>query len=555
MGVEESIEKHTLANAIRYKGKASMGAVISKVLGDCPEAKQDMKNLSQQIQTIIQKINALDVEEQNKQLSEKYPEMLEEKPKKERDLFSFFDIKEGEKVVSAFVPEPSKYPHIGHAKAALLNYELAKKHNGKFLLRFEDTNPELAKKEFYDIILDNCKWLGLKWDSVLYASDMIDELYEQAEKLIQKGLAYICSCPSEKIKECRMKAEGCEHRDQSVDETLAKWKEMFKSEPGSYILRAKVSVDHKNTAMRDPALFRINNTPHCRTGTKYIVWPMYDFQNPIADALSGVTHRLRSKEFELRAELHRWLQEKLGFPITKIYEMARFNLKGVEASGRVIREKIANGEFTGWDDPRLTTLVALRRRGFVPEGIKNFIFNTGITKTESTLTWDDLETQNRRVLDKEANRYFFINKHVKVEIQNAPEKEIELDLHPDRKNGGRKFKTNTEFYLTEKDVNKLEDGKLYRLMDCLNFVKKESGYFYEEGGITEYRGKGAGILHWLPVDEHQIISVKVIKPDQSSVSGFAEGSVKSVEIGSVVQFTRFGFCRLDEKNVFWYTHH
>ncbi|MEK6964070.1 MAG: glutamate--tRNA ligase [Nanoarchaeota archaeon] len=558
MSLENTIEKHALANALKYNGKANPGSVISKVIGEHPEAKKDMKSVSKQIQDAIKKINSMSVAEQEKTLQEKYPEMLEEKPKEEHDLFAFLKIAPGTKVVTAFPPEPSKYPHIGHAKACLLNYELAKRCQGKFILHFEDTNPELAKLEFYDIIQENLKWLGIQWDQVYYISDMMDQIYEQAEKLIQKGLAYVCTCPSEKIKEHRMKGTGCDHRSQSGEQTLNEWKKMFTSSESGQILRAKTASDHANSAMRDPALFRINKTPHCRTGTKYSVWPMYDFQSPIIDALTGITHRLRSKEFELRSELHRWLQQQLGFPITETYEFARFSMTGVETSGRVIREKIASGEYLGWDDPSLVTLVALRRRGFVPEGIHNFVFNTGISKSDSTLTWDDLETQNRRILDKEANRYFFICTPVKIEIQSAPTQRIELDLHPDKKNGGRSFQTNTTFYLAKQDVDKLQEDKLYRLMDCLNFVKKGNQYIYQAGGIEEYRKNGAGILHWLPCDEQQLVSVEVLKPTKELEKGYAEKTIQALTVGSVVQFTRYGFCRLDGRKMdqlsFWYTH-
>lgn len=558
MSLENTIEKHALANALKYGGKANPGSVISKVIGEHPEAKKDMKTVSKQIQEAIQKINKMSVAEQEKILQERYPEMLEEKPKEEHDLFGFLKIQLGQKIVTAFPPEPSKYPHIGHAKACLLNYELAKRYDGRFILRFEDTNPELAKLEFYDILQENFKWLGIQWDELYYVSDMMEKIYEQAEKLIQKGLAYVCTCTSEQIKEHRLKGTACSHRSQTTEETLTGWKKMFTSPQGSMILRAKTAADHPNSAMRDPGLFRINETPHCRTGTKYRLWPIYDFQNPIVDALTGVTHRIRSKEFELRAELHRWLQEQLRFPITTTFELARFNLEGVESSGRVIREKIAKGEMMGWDDPSLTTLVALRRRGFVPEGIKHFIFNTGISKSESTLTWDDLETQNRRILSQESNRYFFIHNPVKVEIQGAPSQMVELDLHPEKKNGGRTFQTNTSFYLAREDVEKIQEGKLYRLMDCLNFMKKEGQYVYQPGKIEEYRKNGAGILHWLPCDESQLISVEVLKPTKEVEQGYAEKTIEMLHVGDAVQFTRYGFCRLDEKKPstlsFWYTH-
>ena len=554
-----TIRKYALHNAIKYKGKANPNAVIGKVLAENPDLKEKAKEISKEIVNIIKDINKLSLETQEKMLQELAPELLEKrKEAKEKDIFKFLDIREGQKVVTAFPPEPSKYPHIGHAKAIIVNYELAKHYNGKFYLRFEDTNPELAEKDFYRIHLENYEWLGIKPDKIDYASDFMEEFYKYAEKMIKENHAYICSCSQETIKENRKNGIECNCRCNKIEDNLNKWSEMFKSKTGKYVLRFKGQMNSSNTTLRDPVMFRIIDNPHPRTKKKYRVWPNYDFENAIMDGIEGVTHRLRSKEFELRNELQRLMQKAAGFPETKIYEFARFNLEGVESSGRVIREKVKKKELIGWDDPSLTTIAALRRRGFLPEAIKNFVLSTGLTKTESVLTWDDLIAHNRRLLDSKCNRYFFVEAPKEIEIKNAPEQTAKLKLHPEFKERGfRIFKTKDKFYVTEKDFKEFKNGKLYRLMDCLNFVKQKNKFIFDSLDYERFKENGDKIMHWLPV-QRDLIKTEVLMPNKEIKKGFAEQLVKNLKVNDIIQFTRFGFCRLDKKEknklIFWYTH-
>jgi len=406
--MKELILKYALQNAVKYKGKSNIGAVIGKVLAENPELKKKAKKLSNEIKKIVHHVNSLSIDKQKEEF-EKFG-TIKEPEKEKKDLFSIFEIKENEQVVTAFPPEPSKYPHIGHAKSIFLNYELAKKYNGKFILRFEDTNPKLADKEFYKIHLENYEWLGIKPDLVDYASDHMEEFYEFAKKMIAKSYAYVCECSREKIKKDRFEGKECTCRYLLEKKHLKRFEELFKAKEGEMVLRLKGYMQHENTTMRDPALLRVIKHSHPRRGEKYSVWPTYDFETAVMDGIEGITHRLRTKEFELRNELQKHLQTVLGFSKkTKIYEFARFNLEGVESSGRVIRDLIKKRKLIGWDDPSLTTIVALRRRGFIPEAIKNFVLSTGITKVEATLTWDDLIVNNKRILDARADRYFFIH--------------------------------------------------------------------------------------------------------------------------------------------------
>jgi glutamyl-tRNA synthetase len=300
--------------------------------------------------------------------------------------------------------------------------------------------------------------------------------------------------------------------------------------------------------MRDPSIMRIIKENHPLHGNKYVIWPMYDFQTAIMDGIEGITYRFRSKEFEMRNELQRWIQRAVGFKETKIYEIGRFNLEGVPSSGRIVRDMIAHGTLIGWDDPSLTTIVALKRRGFLPEAIKEFVLSTGITKTESVHTWEDLEVWNRRLLDKKANRYFFVENPKEIEIKNAPKMEAKVELHPDDKQRGyRKFKTGTKFYIQDK----IEAGKVYRLMHLFNFKNNE---FLSKEHDTSLN---AIIIHWLPASK-DLIKVEILMPNKEMKKGVAEKAVKKMKLGEVVQFERVAFCRLDKKGkdkmTFWYTH-
>jgi len=389
----------------------------------------------------------------------------------------------------------------------------------------------------------------------VYASDYMDLYYKHAEELIKSGDAYMCLASSEDIRKSRETGDPLPDRRRSPEENLELWKKFPEMKKGEAVLLLKIDLKHKNSTMKDPAIFRIIDDEHARLGTKYRVWPNYDFQNSIMDGYLEITHRIRSKEFEMRNELQRYLQKLLGYKETHIYEFARFNMKGVLSSGRVIREKVESGELIGWDDPTLTTLAALKRRGFQPEAIKEFVVKTGITKNEATLTWDDLIIHNRRFLDDNADRYFFLEEPVEITIHDAPKKKFELNLHPTHRKGGRKFETHDKFLIDKNDYDKLKNNKVYRLMECLNFKSENNVYKYLDDSVNTYKEKGSRMLHFLPVSEKNV-PVTIMMPDKAIIKGLAEPGVKNIKEGDVIQFERFGFARLDNKETmtFWYTH-
>lgn len=550
--MKKLILKCALQNAIKFNGKANQGAIIGKLFSESPELKKIGKEVSSKIQEVLKEVNSMSVEEQTKKLEEIAPELLEKKEVKDRDMFAFLDMKG--KVNTAFPPGPEKYPHMGHAKACLLNFMLAKQSKGKFILRFEDTNPKTAKKEYYKAMLKDFVWLGIEWDELVYASDHMEMFYEKALQLIKDGLAYVDRASQEEVKKSREKGIPTKDRDNSPEENLRLWEEMKTTKPGM-ILRLKIDLKHKNTTMRDPTVFRIIEEEHPRTKKKYRVWPNYDLQNSIMDSYSDIGIRLRSKEFELRAELQRWIQEKLNIKVTRTYEFGRFNMSGTPSSGRLIRE-IVKGSKYGWDDPSLTTLTSLRRRGILPEAIKNFVLSTGMSKAESTVTWDDLFMHNKRLLDDTAKRFSAIFDPVELDIDNVPEMHVELHLNPNDKKGGRKFSVNKRFILSKKDIENMKDGELVRLMDCANVMKNHAGVCFDSVKFEDFKGKGKQVISWLPGKDN--VDVEVLMPDKKIMKGVAEDNIKDLNVGEVIQFMRFGFCRLDkvekDKYYFWFGH-
>jgi len=548
--MKELIIKYALLNSIQHNGKADFKAVIGKIISEKPELKSSLKKIIPEVEKITKEVNSWDIEKQKEKMEE-LGIKIESKKEEKKELSPLPNAKIGE-VITVFPPEPSKYPHLGHAKAAIINYLYAKKYNGKFILRFEDTNPEKSKKEYYDAFSDGLKWLDIEWDKIDYISDHIENYYNRTELLIKQNKTYVCLCKQEKIKKYRQEMKDCSCRMNSVEQNLKLWEKMLSADlrQGEATVRIKIAMDHKNALMRDPSIMRIITHDHPRTESKYRVWPMYDFGTALIDALEGITHRIRSKEFEMRTELQQFIQKSLGFKSPYIAEIARFNLEGVQSSGRKIREMIDNNELIGWDDPRLTTLMALKRRGFVPEAIKKFLLSTGISKAESTLTWDILESFNRKVIDPKSNRYFLIFDPIKIKINNCPDiAEAGEPLHPDfPERGKRKLFVNVEkIYISKEDFDKYKGNKV-RLIGLFNIELEEKVKFHSKEVVQEMPK-----IQWVS-DEN--VSAKIVMPDGSIKEGIAELEIKNLKADDTIQFVRIGFVKLDSKNqnIFYFTH-
>ncbi len=549
--IETAIRKYALLNASQYGGKATPGAVLGKLLAENPSLKTQIKEISSSVAAVIKEVNKLDVEKQTAELTKLAPELLEKKKAEKGDLPDLKNAVMGQ-VVTRIPPEPSKYAHIGHALSFLINYMYSKKYQGKCYLRFEDTNPELAKKEYAESMLEDMKFLRIQAAKVMHISNDMPMMYDQAEKLVKQGSAFVCTCSQEKMRELRHEGFGCSCRTQDAKSNLDEWKKMLgkKYQPGEATLRLKGDMQALNQVMRDPVLFRITYSEHYLHGSKYCVWPLYDFANSVEDGVMGITHVMRSSEFgTMRVELQDTIKTLLKLPKQTVIQYGRFNVKGAVTQGREIRQMMEQGVISSWDDPRLVTIKALRRRGIQPETFWELAIEVGLSPAETTFDWSLISAINRKVLDPKCNRYFYVENPQAVTVKGAPEREIELKLHPDIETSNtRKFRVKDKFYISEKDaaeIAKLKAGSLIRMMDCLNF-RKNGAFTFDSKDYETYKMSGAKIIHWLPADD-KAIHATVLMPDATISKGLVEAAVGGIEVGDIIQFTRFGFCRLEKK--------
>jgi len=549
MDIKNTILKYALQNAVKFSGKANPGAVIGKIFAENPELKAQAKEIGKKVAEIVKKVNSITLKEQKEELEATAPELLEEKKeKKKKGLPPLKNAKKGE-VVTRIPPEPSKYLHIGHALSFIINYLYAKKYDGRCIVRYEDTNPEKAEKEYYDSIAEDIKWLKIKPNKNVIVSNDMPKFYKYAEELIRKGDAYVCFCSRETMSDYRAKGMICSCREKHPAQNMEEWQNMLKGKykEGECVLRLKGIMDDPNMAMRDPVLFRIIYAKHPVQGKKYSVWPMYDFENVVEDELCGITHIMRSNEFgAMRIELQNYLKLLLKFRRQEVVQYGRFNIVGAITQGREIRKLIEEKKVIGWDDPRLVTIKALRRRGIQPEALYELAQEAGMSTSQTNIDWTVLAAINRKIIDPVANRYFFVKDPVRIKIKNAPKITARLALHPDKKSGVRVLHTDSKFYISDK----LKKGVNYRLMHLFNF---KNNTFISEEYDENLRAK---IIHWVPVKE--AVKVDVLMPDGVWAKGVGEKSLLKVKEGEVVQFERFGFVRLDQKLKtklkFWYTH-
>ena len=455
------------------------------------------------------------------------------------------DIEEGhcKEVHTRFPPEPNGYLHIGHAKSILLNYGLAQKYGGKFNLRFDDTNPTKEKTEFVEAIQSDIEWLGADWEGRLFfASDYFDQMYEGAVKLIKKGKAYVSDLSAEQIREYRgtLTEPGKEdpYSTRSVEENLALFEDMKngKFADGEKVLRARIDMASSNINMRDPVIYRVAHMTHHRTGDKWCIYPMYDYAHPIEDAIEGITHSICTLEFEDHRPLYNWVVEEVGkdmipdkdeMPPRQI-EFAKLYLTNVVTGKRYIKRLVEEGIVDGWDDPRLVSIAALRRRGFTPESIKMFVDLCGISKANSSVDYAMLEYCIREDLKLKKPRMMAILDPVKVVIDNYPEGQMEyLDVVNNLENeglGSRKVPFGREIYIDREDFMEEPPKKYFRMfpgnevrlmnayfVTCNSFVKDENGKVTEihctydpasRGGNSPDGRKVKGTIQWVSAEKN-----------------------------------------------------
>ncbi|HDQ07139.1 MAG TPA: glutamate--tRNA ligase [Candidatus Bathyarchaeota archaeon] len=556
------IKKIVLLNALRYDGKAAQKPVFGKLLGEYPQFRRQIKEVTPIIDEIVEEVNALTLEKQREIVEEKWPDALtEEKTEETRQLPPLPNAEKYEQVVTRFSPNPDFVLHLGSARAIILSHDYARIYKGTFILRFEDTDAKTKKPklEFYDAIREDLEWLGCRWDAEFIQSDRLPIYYRHAEEIIKKGSAYVCTCRREDFQEKTRKGQSCPCRILSAKENLVRWKRMLDGTygEGEAVVRVKTDLGHPNPAVRDwPALRIIDpeKYPHPRVGSKYCVWPLYNFSTAVDDHLMGITHIIRGKEHLTNQARQEYMYKHFGWKYPETIHYGRLKITGASLSKSEIVKGLANGEYESWDDPRLATLAALRRRGITAEAIRSLMVDVGPKPQDVVLSWKNLYAHNRKQIETDAKRYFFVQDPVKLVVENVPHEFMaQVPLHPDHPEMGARFfevkpvKGRAEFLISKDDIDGIAEKRAVRFMDLFNFrVEKVDdlvqatflGESYEEA-----RKVGAPLIHWVPVGSG--VPCEVVMPDASVAEGVAEEACRALKPNEVIQFQRFGFVRVD----------
>lgn len=560
--LEAIILKYALLNAIRHDGKAQPGPIINNVIAERPDLKEKVKELNQLAAQIVSEVNSWPAVQQRSALEAKWPEAAVEKKKEreEKRLPSLRNIQMYPEVRTRFAPNPDGFLHIGQARPIVLCKEYSKMYKGRFILRYEDTSPAIKPPilQAYNWILEDLKWLGADPDEVYIQSDRLEIYYRYAEQLISSGAAYVCTCLSEQFREHVRAKEACPCRNLDTEVQLLRWRNMLDGafKEGEAVVRIKTDLNHPNPAVRDWPALRIKAAFHPRTGTKYRVWPLYNFSCGIDDHEMRISHIIRGKEHETNAIRQRYLYRHLGWQYPEIMNVGRVGLETGVLSKSKIRAGVEKGLFNGWDDPRLGTLVALRRRGIQPEAINALMIGIGTKPINATLTWGNIAAANRAIIESKANRYFFVDDPIGLEVQKVPHDfHPKLPLHPDHlERGFRQFditpiEGSSNFVVSGDDREQFTRGVTLRLMGLFNIEIKaaedqrlQAEYLSES--YSEARSKGISLIQWLP-DGH-CLRTSVVMPDASVAMGLSEKACGELKTDTVIQFERFGFARIDK---------
>jgi glutamyl-tRNA synthetase len=555
-----TVEKAALLNATKHEGRADAGAVIGRVLAEVPELRSDAGRVAKEAATVLKKVNALSLQEQERLLKEKYPDAESHAQRQGRVGLPRLPNAIKGKTAFRLPPEPSGFMTVGHAMAFTINYLYKEEYDGELWLRFEDTNPRKVLPQYYDSFRKGIAWLGIECDEEKNVSDDMGLIYENGRKLIEQGDAYACSCDEAKVKRLRFDGTACEHRGNPVELNLRVWGEMLakKHKEGSYVVRFKGDMQSPNYSLRDTNLFRIINYPHPLTGTKYTLWPTYDLANAVEDEMCGITHVLRSSEF--RNELQQLIRDALKFRHLEVIQFSRFNFKGAPVAKRLLRPLVEKKLVSGWDDPRMPTVEGLRRRGILPQTIREFTQQVGYTKTEHEYDWSMLLSLNRKLLDPVSKRMFFVPDPVPLKVEDAPTRKAVLPFHPQNDLGRRTIETEGEFYLASGDIGSMKKGSTFRLMDLYNVEVTGTGAKPKAKYAGDELIASSRKFQWV-TPSYSKVSVTVPdvlflgedrfnKESLKEVSGFAEEAVGTLKVGDIVQFPRFGFARLDSPGRF-----
>jgi len=557
----ELIRKAAVINAIKHDGRADLQAVLGNLLGDAPELRSQAKNLIPLVREVIDEVNSTSIDKLHELALQNWPaELSREKKEEERELPPLPNVEKYKTIITRLAPNPDFVLHLGNARAAVLSHDYARMYRGKFIVRFEDTDPRLKKAQlgYYEKIREDLRWLGCEWDEEYIQSERLHIYYEIANALVKSGAGYVCECNSEQFRKLVNKNQSCPDRDLNVDLQEKRWQKMLAGDyrEGEAVLRIKTDLLHPNPAIRDwPAMRVIDTvkTPHPRVGSEFNVWPLYNLASGVDDHLLGITHVIRGKEHLTNMDRQIYLYEHLGWEYPDAVHYGRLKVEGMNLSKSKMMKALDTGEVTGTDDPRLGTLAALRRRGFLPETIRKLIWEVGPKPVDVTISWDNIDSLNRKLVDPVAHRYFFVPKPELIKISGLPRTYyVKLPLHPQfPEQGNRTLEVpavdgEATIFVAKADLQTLQNQQATRLMGLfnLNQLTIESNELRSRY-VGESTASGqAPIIQWVP--SHNNVRVEVTLPDATSMKGLAESGLKLEKVGAIIQFIRIGFCRVDQ---------
>lgn len=551
MGVKENTYKYAIKNAWLHNGKADINAVIAKVIA--LEKEIDVKKAIPVIQEVVKEVNSIGIDEIKAEYEKFEKEGYELKPTEKKPGLSELDWAAKEKVVTRFAPNPNGPFHLGNARAAIVSHEYARKYNGKFILRFDDTDPKVKKpiENAEWLFKEDLNWIGCKADKTYFASARLEIYYKFMRKAIELGKVYVCNCKPDDWKKLVSEKKGCPCREKKPKEVMQLFEKMLKNElkEGEAVLRIKTDLMHPDPSIRDWWAAKIVDKPmHPRVKDKH-VWPSYNFASAIDDHELGITLIVRGQEHSQNKTKQEYLYKYLGWVYPHCIHFGRVKLEGVILSTSKIKEGIENGEFIGWDDPRLGTIRAFRRRGFDPRALKEAIMEIGAKTADTTIEWSKLIDLNKKYIDSESIRLAFMQEPIRLDVQYAPEIEIS------REGKGYKLQKGSHVFLVPKqEIEAIKEGEVVRLRQAYNIkiIKKDPLQVFAEFTGTAKIDKP--IISWILQD--RAIDVELIMPDAKKKLGLMEEA--ELKKGQHIYLERFGYAVVDEigkgKAALWFTH-
>ena len=543
MNAEETIRKYALQNAVFYGGKATVGAVMGKVMAESPGLRAEAKEVAALAAKVVAEVNAMSPESQTKALQDIAPDLLvrESKPKD-------FELPDLAGVCGSvrmrIAPNPSGPLHIGHSRMAVLNDEYVKRYGGACINRFEDTDPARIDPSGYDTIPADLEWLGVKVHETVIQSDRFALYYGVAKKLLEMGKAYVCTCKPDDWRELKSRKAPCPHREDPIEEQVARWEQMldgtYSQEEASLVV--KTDLTHPNPAIRDFVGLRIDDTPHPRTGTRFRVYPLMNLAVAVDDHELGLTHVLRGKDHLNNTYRQDYIYNYLGWAKPVYVHYGRVSMEETQLSTSKMSVGIAEGQYSGWDDPQLGTLTALRRRGLSAEAIRRYWIEAGIKEVDIEFSWKTLYAFNKELIDDGASRYFFVDEPVRIQLNAPSSLSAKAPMHPAHPERGVRNLTvppGGSVYLSGSDVP--SDGERVRLKDLCNAVYRGGALQFDGNDLSALK-EGVRIVHWVPEESAE---AEVLMTDGSSRKGLAEVGLSTAS-GDVVQLERFGFVRVEE---------